>query len=158
MRSMGRNDENAISPVSMVDVSSKPIIHRMAEAEGVIRLTRGSLDALRRNTVKKGNVLATAEVAGILAAKKTHELIPLCHSIPITSVQLEFKLMEDRVEARCKVNSNYKTGVEMDALVGVSAALLTIWDMVKYMEKDGEGLYPNTAIECIRVVKKVKEK
>jgi cyclic pyranopterin phosphate synthase len=158
MRSMDGNDENAISPVSMVDVSSKPIIHRMAEAEGVIRLTRRSLDALRRGTVKKGNVLATAEVAGILAAKKTHELIPLCHSIPITSVQLKFRLMEDRVEARCKVNSNYKTGVEMDALVGVSAALLTIWDMVKYMEKDGEGLYPNTAIECIRVVKKVKEK
>jgi cyclic pyranopterin phosphate synthase len=157
MRRMDGNDENAISPVSMVDVSSKPIIHRMAEAEGVIRLTRRSLDALRRGTVKKGNVLATAEVAGILAAKKTHELIPLCHSIPITSVQLKFRLMEDRVEARCKVDSNYKTGVEMDALVGVSAALLTIWDMVKYMEKDGEGLYPNTAIECIRVVKKVKE-
>lgn len=154
---MDGNDENASRPVSMVDISSKPTVHRMAEAEGVIRLSRRSVDALRRGTIKKGDVFATAEVAGILAAKKTHELIPLCHSIPITSVQLKFKLMDDRVEASCKVDANYKTGVEMDALVGVSAALLTVWDMVKYMEKDGEGQYPNTAIECIRVVKKVKE-
>jgi len=153
---MNEKGENERRPVRMVDISSKPIVHRKAEAEGAIRLTRQTMDALRRRTVKKGDVLAMAEVAGILAAKKTHELIPLCHPIPISRVQFTFSLMDDRVEALCTVDADYKTGVEMEALVGVSTALLTIWDMVKYIEKDDEGQYPTTAIERIRVVKKVK--
>jgi len=144
--------------VNMVDISSKPIIFRMTEAEGTIRLSSQTMDALRKGMVKKGNVLVTAEIAGILAAKKTHELLPLCHQIPITSVNLAFHLIDDGVKVRCTVNATYKTGVEMEALIGVSTALLTIWDMVKYMEKDEKGQYQDTKIEGIKVIKKVKRK
>ena len=154
---MNKKNGNTHKSVSMVDISSKSNVYRTAEAEGAIRLSHQTIDSLRNGTVKKGNVLATAEVAGIIAAKKTHELIPLCHSIPITSVQISFRLKNDGVEASCTVNANYKTGVEMEALVGVSMALLTVWDMVKYMEKDDKGQYPTTAIKCIRIVKKVKK-
>ena len=143
--------------VNMVDVSSKPLIFRTTEAEGTIRLSSKTMDALKRGTVKKGDVLATAEIAGILAAKKTPELLPLCHQIPLTSVNLAFHLIDDGVKVRCTVNATYRTGVEMEALIGVSTALLTIWDMVKYMEKDGKGQYQNTKIEDIKVIKKVKK-
>jgi len=157
VENLNKNDD-APKFGGMVDISSKPIVYRTVKAEGVIRLSRQTLNALRRGRVKKGDALATAEVAGILATKKTHELIPLCHPIPITRVQFTFDLMDDRIKASCTVNADYRTGVEMEALVGVSMALLTIWDMVKYMEKDEKGQYPITAIEHIKVVKKVKVK
>jgi cyclic pyranopterin phosphate synthase len=143
--------------VNMVDISSKSMIFRMTEAEGTICLSSETMDALKKGMVKKGNVLATAEIAGILAAKKTHELLPLCHQIPITSVNLFFHLIDDGVKVRCIVNATYRTGVEMEALMGVSTALLTIWDMVKYIEKDGKGQYQNTRIEGIKIIKKVKK-
>ena len=143
--------------VNMVDISSKPSIFRTTEAEGTIRLSSQTMDALGRGTVKKGDVFATAEIAGILAAKKTHELLPLCHPIPITSIHLAFHLIDDGVKVRCTVNATYKTGVEMEALIGVSTALLTIWDMVKYLEKDSKGQYKTTKIESIKVIKKVKK-
>lgn len=144
------------SPVKMVDVSGKEVVHREAEAVGKIQLKKGTVDAIKAGKVKKGDPLSVAEVASILAVKRTPETIPLCHPIPITSVTMEFQLGVDCIEARCRVTADYKTGVEMEALAGVTAALLTIWDMVKYLEKDKDGQYPSTAIAGIRVVEKRK--
>lgn len=144
------------SSVKMVDVSGKEVVHREAEAVGKIVLKRETLEAIKAGKVKKGDPLSVAEVASILAVKRTPETIPLCHPIPITSVTTEFRLDDDQVEARCRVTADYKTGVEIEALVGVTAALLTIWDMVKYLEKDDGGQYPSTAITGVRVVEKRK--
>ena len=144
------------NPVKMIDVSGKEVVHREAEAVGRIRLKEGTVDAIKAGKVKKGNPLSVAEVASILAVKRTPDTIPLCHPIPITSVTTEFRLDDDHVEARCRVTANYKTGVEMEALAGVTAALLTIWDMVKYLEKDDGGQYLSTSITDIRVVEKMK--
>jgi cyclic pyranopterin phosphate synthase len=144
------------SPVKMVDVSLKEVVHREAEAVGKIQLKKGTVDAIKAGKVKKGDPISVAEVASILAVKRTPETIPLCHPIPITSVTTEFQLGGDCIEARCRVMADYKTGVEMEALAGVAAALLTIWDMVKYLEKDEDGQYPSTAIAGIRVVEKRK--
>ena len=144
------------NPVKMIDVSGKEVVHREAEAVGRIRLKEGTVDAIKARKVKKGNPLSVAEVASILAVKRTPDTIPLCHPIPITSVTTEFRLDDDHVEARCRVTADYKTGVEMEALAGVTAALLTIWDMVKYLEKDDGGQYLSTSITDIRVVEKMK--
>jgi len=141
----------------MVDVSEKEVVHRTAEAEGRIILRRETLWAIRDGLIKKGDPFPVAEVAGILAAKKTPELIPLCHPIPLTRVDVSFTLTEEHVEARCSVAADYKTGVEMEALTGVTVALLTLWDMVKYLEKDEEGQYPTAKITDIHVVEKRKE-
>jgi cyclic pyranopterin phosphate synthase len=140
----------------MVDISAKGEVERMAEAVGRIELKGETILAIREGRVEKGDPLAAAEVAAIMAAKRTPELIPLCHTIPLSSVEVDFDVGEGYVEARCIVKANYKTGVEMEALTGVAAALLTIWDMVKYMEKDEEGQYPTTRIGEIRVVEKRK--
>ncbi|UCH57949.1 MAG: cyclic pyranopterin monophosphate synthase MoaC [Candidatus Bathyarchaeota archaeon] len=143
-------------PLKMIDVSRKEAVHREAEAVGRVVLKSGTMEAIKEKRVKKGDPLPAAEIACILAVKKTPELIPLCHPIPITSVNAEFELGEDYVEARSMVTADYKTGVEMEALTGVTVALLTIWDMVKYLEKDEAGEYPTTAITDVRVVRKRK--
>jgi cyclic pyranopterin phosphate synthase len=142
----------------MVDISDKEIIHREAEAEGVIRLREETVKAIKDGKVKKGDPLRAAEVACVMAVKKTPEIIPLCHPVPITSVKTEFELGADSLTARCRVTADYRTGVEMEALAGVAAALLTIWDMVKYMEKDEKGQYPLTSITDVKVVEKRKER
>jgi cyclic pyranopterin phosphate synthase len=142
--------------VEMVDISEKKDVVRIAKAEGFIRLKKDTIEAIKSGKVPKGDVLATANIAGILAVKKTPELIPMCHPIPITSVSIEFEVTDEGVKAVCTVKSVGKTGVEMEALTGVSVALLTIWDMVKALEKDETGNYPHTVIEYVRVVKKVK--
>lgn len=141
----------------MVDVSPKPVVKRIAEAEGKIRLQPETIQKIRQGHIKKGDVLSAANMAGILAAKKTPELIPLCHLIPLSKVDINFTIHERHVTARCTVIAEYKTGVEMEALVGVTTALVTIWDMVKYLEKDEEGQYPDTEITEIKVLKKKKE-
>ncbi len=140
----------------MVDVSEKRDVVRVARAEGRIYLRRETIEAIAENRVAKGNVLNTATVAGILAVKKTSELIPMCHPLQISSVSIDFDLFEDSIKAVCEVKYVGKTGVEMEALVGVTTALLTVWDMVKSLEKDGEGQYPVTRISDVRVVEKVK--
>jgi len=145
-----------VDPLRMVDISEKEIVRRTAEAVGRIKLKKQTLDAVKKGRVEKGDPLAVAEVACVLAVKRTPETIPLCHTVPITSVDAEFTLSDGFIEARCRVSADYKTGVEMEALTGVTAALLTIWDMVKYMEKDEAGQYPTTAITDIRVTKKRK--
>ena len=145
-----------VDPLRMVDISGKEVVHRTAEAVGRIRLRKETIDAVRAGRVEKGDPLAVAEVACVLAAKRTSEIVPLCHPLPITSVDADFTLGDGFIEARCRVAADYRTGVEMEALTGVTAALLTIWDMVKYMEKDEAGQYPTTAITDVRVTEKRK--
>ncbi|MEN2999908.1 MAG: cyclic pyranopterin monophosphate synthase MoaC [Acidilobaceae archaeon] len=140
----------------MIDVSSKPAIVREAVASGKIYLRGETLRRIREGKVEKGNVEAVASTAAILAVKNTPQILPLCHPIPITSVKVSFEYGEDHVKARVEVKSKAETGVEMEALTGVTAALLTIWDMVKAYEKDEQGQYPFTRIGEVVVEKKVK--
>jgi len=142
--------------LEMVGVGHKPDVLRIAIAEGKISLKPGTLDLIRSGRVEKGDPLLAAQLAGVLAAKKTPELIPLCHPIPITKVDIDFDVEGDGVTVRARVEAVAKTGVEMEALTAASVALLTIWDMVKKYEKDEEGQYPHTRITGIRVVSKMK--
>lgn len=143
--------------VKMVDISDKEDKNRVCIARGFIKLKPSTVEAISKGEVIKGDVLTTAQVAAIMAVKNTPSIIPLCHPIPITGVDVKFKTKKDGIEVEVKVRTTYKTGVEMEALTGVSVALLTIWDMVKSIEKDKEGQYPDTEIDSIKVVSKKKE-
>jgi cyclic pyranopterin phosphate synthase len=140
----------------MVDISGKPPEFREAVAEGFIRLRRGTVEAIRRRKVEKGDVISVAQTAAILAIKRTPELVPLAHPIPITGADVDFKIERGGLRVRVTARSDARTGVEMEALAGVASALLTVWDMVKGLEKDERGQYPETLIEGIRVLRKVK--
>jgi cyclic pyranopterin phosphate synthase len=140
----------------MVDITGKPESYRKARASGKIWLKRRSLEAIKKEEVKKGDVFEASRLAAIMAVKRTSEAIPLCHPIPITGIDVEFKLGEDHIKVEVEVRTRAQTGVEMEALYGVSMALLNIWDMVKYLEKDEAGSYPFTCIGDIRVLSKVK--
>ena len=140
----------------MVDISAKGDVVREATASGRIFLRPETLAAIRTGTVVKGNVLATARVAATLSVKDTPRLIPMCHAIPISAIAVDFSEGDGYIESTVRVKSTGKTGVEMEALVGVSSALLTIWDMVKSAEKDAQGQYPVTRISDIHVVEKKK--
>ena len=120
---------------SMVDVGEKPIQHRKAVASGQIVLQTKTIDLIKQNLIKKGDVLTIAEIAGIQAAKRTHELIPLCHPLQLTKIKVTCKLVETGVEAIAETDCNGQTGVEMEALTAVSVALLTIYDMCKAVDK-----------------------
>lgn len=141
---------------TMVDVGGKPIVSREAVAEGFLRLSSETVRAIRERKVPKGDPLAVAEVAGILAAKKTSDLIPLCHPIPLTSVSVSLEAQGEGVLARARVRAEWRTGVEMEALLAATTALLTVWDMTKALEKDESGQYPETRLEGVRVVEKRK--
>lgn len=143
--------------MEMVDISRKEASLRRAIAKGWIRLRRETVDAIKVGRVAKGDVLTVAKVSAILAVKKTPELIPGCHPISLTHIAVEFSTEDERISVVCRVTSESKTGVEMEALTGVAIALLTIWDMVKEIEKDEKGQYPLTAIENIVVEEKVKD-
>ncbi|MEM0191850.1 MAG: cyclic pyranopterin monophosphate synthase MoaC [Candidatus Korarchaeum sp.] len=140
----------------MVDVTGKPEVYREAVARGRIRLRRETVERIRVGEVRKGDVLTVARVAAVQAVKDTPRSILLCHPIRVTSVNVDFSLNDDSIEVRVCVKAIAQTGVEMEALNGVAAALLNIWDMVKYLEKDESGSYPHTRIECIAVERKVK--
>jgi cyclic pyranopterin phosphate synthase len=143
--------------VTMVDVSGKPEIFREATAKGTIKLKPETIRLIKDGKIAKGDPLYTAKIAGILAAKKTSVLVPLCHPLPLTSVEVEAKVMgESNVDVSAVVRTRAQTGVEMEALTAVSMALLTIWDMTKQYEKDAAGQYPATVIDNIHVVKKLK--
>jgi cyclic pyranopterin monophosphate synthase len=133
----------------MVDVSTKPATERIAVAEGRVVMQKKTLDLVQAGNAKKGDVLGTARIAGIMAAKRTHELIPLCHPLALSQVEVDVtpdaKLPGVNVKARVKVSG--KTGVEMEALTAVSVACLTIYDMVKAVER-------GMRIEGIRLVEK----
>jgi len=143
-------------PIRMIDVSGKGTVARKAVAAGIIKLKASTVDAIRQGMIKKGDPLTVGEIAAILAVKNTPDLIPLCHNIPIGKAHVEYTLGETTIEARCSVTTYAKTGVEMEALTGVTVALLNIWDMTKYLEKDEDGQYPDTRISEIRVIEKVK--
>ena len=145
-------------PIRMIDVSGKETVARRAVAAGVIKLKASTVDAIREREIKKGAPLTVGEIAAIQAVKNTPDLIPLCHNIPIGKAHVEYTLGETTIEARCTVTTHAKTGVEMEALAGVTVALLNIWDMTKYLEKDEDGQYPDTVITDIRVIEKVKGK
>jgi cyclic pyranopterin phosphate synthase len=144
--------------VAMVDVSGKAEILREATATGKIRLKPETVNLIREGKIAKGDPLYTAKIAGVLAAKKTSELVPLCHPLPLTSVEVEAEILDKiTVEVTAAVKTRAQTGVEMEALAAVSVGLLTVWDMTKQYEKDAKGQYPSTAIENIHVVKKFKQ-
>ena len=121
----------------MVDVSEKEVTHRTATACGKILVNQEILASIKENTNKKGDVLAVARIAGIMAAKRTSELIPLCHLLMLTKCTVDFTIDEEEcyIEASCTVKTDGKTGVEMEALIGVQIALLTIYDMCKAIDK-----------------------
>ncbi|HEU97244.1 MAG TPA: cyclic pyranopterin monophosphate synthase MoaC [Fervidicoccus fontis] len=143
--------------IKMVDVGGKSDIYREATAYGRIRLKRETIALIREGKVEKGDVISASTIAAILAVKKTPEVLPLTHNIPITSVDVKFEIGDEHIEVYVTVRAHARTGVEMEALIGTSVALLNVWDMVKKYEKDERGQYPHTAIEEIKVLKKVKE-
>jgi cyclic pyranopterin phosphate synthase len=133
----------------MVDVSAKPLSKRTAIARGKIRLRRATLDLIARDQIAKGNVFATARIAGIQAAKQTPQLIPLCHTLPLGQVKIDIVASNDGAEVKCTAQTVAQTGVEMEALVGVTVALLTIYDMCKALDKD-------MVISDVQLVEKTK--
>lgn len=143
--------------VQMVNVGGKPDTARRAVAEGEIHLQPSTIEAIRDNDVKKGDVLATARIGAVQAVKHTWETIPMCHQIPITNVDIDFSVHDDYVVLTVAVETTGKTGCEMEALEGVTTGLNVVWDMVKAAEKNADGNYPDTAIRNVRVVEKVKQ-
>ena len=140
---------NAKGEARMVDVSGKPIQLREAVAQGKVRLQKSTLDLIRSDKIAKGNVLATARIAGIQAAKRTGELIPLCHPLPITHCEVNFDLDADRIIITASAKIAAQTGVEMEALTAVTVAALTIYDMCKAVDKQIE-------INNVKLVSKTK--
>ena len=144
--------------MAMVDVSNKSEIFREATASGIIKLKAETVNLIREGKIAKGDPLYTAKIAGVLAAKKTSSLIPLCHPLPLTNVEVNVKIINDlTVEVSATVKAKTQTGVEMEALTAVSMGLLTVWDMTKQYEKDSAGQYPSTAIDNIHVIRKFKQ-
>ncbi len=133
----------------MVDVSAKPMSARTAIAKGKIKLQRKTLDLISKDRIAKGNVFATARLAGIQAAKQTANLIPLCHTLPLSDVKIDIVGARDGAEVTCTARTVAQTGVEMEALTGVSIALLTIYDMCKAVDKKMQ-------IADVRLIRKTK--
>jgi cyclic pyranopterin phosphate synthase len=147
-RSLSHVDE--AGRARMVDVSAKPRVRRTATAAGRIRLAPQTVQRIRENLIQKGDVLAVARVAGITAAKRTAELIPLCHNIAIDQVEVDFSVQDHWIDIRCRAVCTDKTGIEMEALTGVAVAALTIYDMCKAVDQ-------SMRIGEIRLVEKTKE-
>jgi cyclic pyranopterin phosphate synthase len=129
---------------------------RKAKARGEIRLKASTIAAIEKDSVAKGNVLSVARVGAIDAVKHTWEIIPLCHQIDINGIEVKFSVEKEKVIMEVEVETFGKTGCEMEALVGLSTGLNTIWDMVKSIEKDENGKYPTTSIGQIEIIEKVK--
>ena len=144
------------SGVHMVEVGAKPDQKRRAVASGQIFLDENTVKMIQDEEIKKGNVLTTAQIAAIQAVKNTSSIIPLCHPLNLTGIEVDFDVEPGVITCTCAVNTLGKTGVEMEAITGVSVGLLTIWDMVKAVEKDEDGQYPDTKISEIKVLKKEK--
>ena len=134
----------------MVDVGEKAVVRRTAVAAGYVRMDPGTVGLLREKALPKGDVLNTARIAGVMAAKRTPDLIPLCHGIDLSSVEVDFEVGEDRVGITATTRANDRTGVEMEALAAVGFAALTVYDMCKAVDK-------GMSIEGIRLVEKTKE-
>jgi cyclic pyranopterin monophosphate synthase len=141
---------NSAGAARMVNVGTKPVQRRRAVATGKIVCQPATIRALKRNALPKGDVLTVAQIAGIQAAKRTSELIPLCHPLGLSCVEVTFKVRTAAIEIFCTAETSAQTGVEMEALTGVSLAALTLYDMCKAVDK-------TMRIEGIRVIEKVKE-
>jgi len=139
---------------SMVDVGDKPASKRRATAEGTIKLTPTTVTAIQEESTEKGDVLATARIGTIQAVKHTWETIPLCHQIPITNVETNMSVESNAISLQVTVETTGQTGCEMEAIQGVTTGLGVIWDMVKAIEKDEHGEYPDTAIQDVHVLEK----
>jgi cyclic pyranopterin phosphate synthase len=133
----------------MVDISAKPMSKRRAVAIGKIQLRRATLELIAKDQIAKGNVFATARIAGIQAAKETAHLIPLCHTLPLGDVKIDIVTSEEGAEVTCAAQTVAQTGVEMEALVGTTVALLTIYDMCKAVDKEMQ-------ISDVRLLSKTK--
>ena len=140
---------NKAGGARMVDVGAKPVQRRRAVASGRLLFRPGTIRALKKKALPKGDVLTVAQIAGIQAAKRAAELIPLCHPLPLTHVELSFQVRRAAIEILCAVETSSQTGVEMEALTGVTIAALTLYDMCKAVDK-------TMRIGGIRVVEKVK--
>jgi cyclic pyranopterin phosphate synthase len=140
----------------MIDIHKKKVQYREATATGKIRLTTKTMERIKAGKIEKGDPIQIAILAGIQGAKLTPTVIPLCHPLPLerTDVKLEFN--KSGLKATATVVATSKTGVEMEALVAVTTALLNIWDVLKMYEKDKDGQYPFTEISNIRVIRKIK--
>jgi cyclic pyranopterin phosphate synthase len=133
----------------MVDVSAKPMSKRKAVASGKIQLRRETIELIAKDQITKGNVFATARIAGIQAAKQTAQLIPLCHTLPLGEVKVDIVTSNEGAEVNCTAQTVAQTGVEMEALVGATVALLTIYDMCKAVDKEMQ-------ISDVRLLSKTK--
>ncbi len=150
----GLTHTNKQGDADMVDVGDKPDTRRRAVARGEIILRESTIRAIENDEAQKGDVLTTARIGAIQAVKRTWESIPMCHSIPITNVDTGFDVGDGRVKLTVAVETTGKTGCEMEALQGVTTGLNVVWDMVKSMEKNETGNYPETAIRDVRVIEK----
>ncbi len=137
-------------------IHEKPAVYRRAVARGELRLKPATVRAIRSGRIEKGEVRPAAELAGLLAMKRTPELLPHCHPIPLTGSRVELTVTPRGVTVEAEAEAIYRTGVEMEALTGATVALLTVWDMVKYLEKNAGGNYPTTRLGQVRVVRKEK--
>jgi cyclic pyranopterin phosphate synthase len=147
MKKLTHTDEKG--KAAMVDIGSKDIQHRIAKARGEIKLQPETITLIRDNLVKKGDVMAVAQIAGINAAKETGRLVPLCHNITLEKISVKLTLKETSAVAESEVSCTGKTGVEMEALTAVSVALLTVYDMCKAVDKE-------MIINDIRLTEKIK--
>ena len=137
-------------------IERKPVSFRTAEAVGELRLKSTTRQAIHAGRVEKGDPIAAAEIAGLSAMKRTSDLLPHCHIVPLTGSSVEVSLSRSGVRAVVRAETLHRTGVEMEALVGTTISLLTVWDMVKYLEKDASGNYPSTCLGPVRVRRKTK--
>ncbi len=142
----------------IIEIGSKPIVERRATATGLLNLTQHSSESIQNKTVKKGDVLEASTIAAIQAVKDTPRIVPHCHPIPLEGCKVKWSWEGHSLRCTVEVSAHYKTGIEMEALTGVSAGLLCALDMVKSMEKNDDGQYPGTSITDIVVVEKFKGK
>ena len=141
---------------AVVDITNKKDTVRIATASGILRLNEKSIDAIRNKSVKKGDVIEASTVAAIQAVKETPRIIPHCHPIPLQACDVNWNIENDLLRCTVTVKATYKTGIEMEAITGVCAGLLCALDMVKSFEKDEQGLYPETTIDEVKIIDKVK--
>ena len=140
----------------IVEIGNKPIVERKATATGLLNLQEGTKNAIVNKMVKKGDVLEASTIAVIQAVKDTPRIIPHCHPIPLEGCKVDWAWEGASLRCTVHVSAHYKTGIEMEALTGVSAGLLCVLDMIKSLEKDEDGQYPHASINDIRVLEKIK--
>ena len=151
------NDEIKNTIEGIINVGDKPIVRRIAVATGTILLQEKTILAIKNKKISKGDVIEASTVATIQAVKETPRIIPHCHLIPIEGCKVNWSFEDRNLRCTVEVTANYRTGVEMEALVGVSAGLLCVFDMVKSLEKNSLGQYPEAKINDIKVISKIKE-